>query len=264
MIDLENVLFEVEGPIATITLNRPHALNALTAGLQRDLAEALVAAAATEACRVVILTGAGRAFCAGEDLYEGEQAQGSKDAGRLRRDAEALQRITRVIREMQQPVIGAVNGYALGAGCEIAISCDVILAADTARFGFPETGLGLGVTGGVTHLLPRIIGLTRTKELIFGGRFFEATEAERVGLVSRTLPKDDLLPEARALATTIAGKAPLAMAAMKAAIDRGSQSDLETALRIEIEAAISLALTEDAAEGPRAFREKRPPVYRGR
>lgn len=260
----ETVLLETTGAIATVTLNRPHRLNALTAGLQADLAAALEAAAAEPNCRVVILTGQGRAFCAGEDLYEGVMAVGSVDAGRIRRDAIALQKITRIIREMSQPVIGAINGYALGGGCELAISCDILIAAQTATFGFPETGLGLSVTGGVTHILPKIIGLTRTKELILTGRQFGAVEAAALGLVSRVVPAADLAAEARALAGTIAEKAPLATALMKAAIDQGSQSDLGTALQLEIEAAVSLALTEDAAEGPRAFREKRGPIFRGR
>ena len=264
MTEFENVLYDADGPVSIITLNRPHRLNAMTSGLQRDLVAALEAAASSRQCRAVILTGQGRAFCAGEDLYEGVMARESVDAGQVRRDALEIQKITRVIRELSQPVIGAINGYALGGGCEIAISCDILLAADTAQFGFPETGLGLGVTGGVTHLLPRIIGLPRTKELILSGRFFDATEAERLGLVSRVVPRDHLLTEARQLAETLAQKAPLAVASMKAAIDHGSQSDLSTALQIEIEAAVSLSLTQDAAEGPRAFREKRPPVYQGR
>ena len=264
MTEFENVLYESAGSVVTITLNRPHRLDAMTSGLQRDLAEALATAGASQDCRAVILTGQGPAFCAGEDLYEGVMAQGPADAGQVRRDAIEIQKITRVIRELSQPVIGAINGYALGGGCEIAISCDILLAADTAQFGFPETSLGLGVTGGVTHLLPRIIGRTRTKELILSGRFFDATEAERLGLVSRVVPRDRLRAEAQQLAQAIAQKAPLAVAAMKAAIDHGAQSDLSTALQVEIEAAVSLSLTQDAAVGPRAFREKRPPTYHGR
>lgn len=260
----EDVILEFDGPLATVTLNRPQHMNAVTGRLQRELAVALEEAGSRPECRAIVLTGEGRAFCAGEDLYEGVMAVGEPDAGKIRQDVLSLQKITRTIREVGQPVIAAVNGYALGAGCEIAISCDIVLAADTATFGFPETGLGLGVTGGVTHILPRIIGLTRTKELILGGRFFSAAEAERLGLVSRVVARDSLIGEARALAGEIAEKAPLAVAAMKNAIDVGSQADLQTALQVEVEATIALALTQDALEGPRAFREKRPPRYQGR
>jgi enoyl-CoA hydratase len=259
---LETVLYDVREGIAHIRLNRPHRLNAMVPQLMRDLHAAFLAAATDAAVRAVILSGEGRAFCAGDDLKE--SAQTHMDAGQVREFVEAIQQATVDIKSMSKPVIGAVHGYAVGGGCELALSCDLVVAAEDAKFGFPETGVGLVVTGGVTHLLPRAIGLARAKELILTGDFFDGRTAERLGLVNRAVPGDQVLAAAEALARTIMAKAPIAVALTKVALEAGVQSDLATAMALETTSVVACFLTEDAREGARAFVEKRRPRYRGR
>ena len=259
---LETVLYEVRDGIARIRLNRPHRLNAMVPQLMRDLHQALQAAASDPAVRVVILSGEGRAFCAGDDLKE--SAQGHGDVGQIREFVHQIQQVTVDMKSMPKPIIGAIHGYAVGGGCELALDCDLVVAAEDAKFGFPETGVGLFVTGGVTHFLPRTVGLARAKELIMTGEFFDGREAQRLGLVNRAVPGDQVLPVAEALARTIMAKAPIPIAMAKVALESGVQSDLATAMALETTSTITCFLTGDAKEGARAFVEKRPPRYRGR
>ena len=259
---LETVLYDVRDGIAHIRLNRPHRLNAMVPQLMRDLHEALQAAASDPSVRVVILSGEGRAFCAGDDLKE--SAQGHGGVAEIRAFVNEIQQVTVDMKSMPKPIIGAVHGYAVGGGCELALDCDLVVAAEDAKFAFTETGVGLFCTGGVTHFLPRTVGLARAKELIMTGEFFDGREATRLGLVNRAVPGDQVLAEAEGLARTIMAKAPIPIAMAKSALESGAQSDLTTAMALETASTVACFLTEDAQEGARAFVEKRPPRYRGR
>jgi enoyl-CoA hydratase len=259
---LETVLYDVRDGIAYVRLNRPHRLNAMVPRLMQDLHEALRTAGDDAAVRVIILSGEGRAFCAGDDLKE--SAQEHMDAGQVREFVDAIQRVTVDIRSMPKPVIGAIHGYAVGGGSELALSCDLVVASEDAKFGFPETGVGLFVGGGVTHLLPRAIGLARAKELILTGELFDGRTAERLGLANRAVPVDQVLPVAEALARTIMTKAPIPVALTKVALEAGVQTDLATAIALEATSIVACFLTEDSREGARAFVEKRRPRYEGR
>lgn len=259
---LETVIYETRDGIAHIKLNRPHRLNAMVPALMRDLHEAFAAAAKDPGVKVVILSGEGRAFCAGDDLKE--TAKGTGGAAEIREFVNEIQQVTVDMKTMGKPVIGAVHGYALGGGCELALDCDLLVAADDARFGFPETSVGLFVTGGVTYLLPRTVGLAKAKELLMTGEHIDGREAERLGLVNRAVPRDEVLACAETLAKKIMEKAPIAIQLAKTALEAGVQADLKTAMALETEGTVTCFLTEDGKEGAQAFVEKRPPRYRGR
>ena len=259
---LETVLYDCRDGIARVRLNRPHRLNAMVPQLLRDLHAALQAAAGDPAARVVVLSGEGRAFCAGDDLKEADRGYGG--VAEVRRFIEEIQQVTVDIKTMRKPVIAAVHGYAVGGGCELALGCDLVVAADDAKFGFPETGVAQFVTGGVTHFLPRAVGLAKAKELIMTGDFFDGREAARLGLVNRAVPKEEVLACVEALAKTIMARAPLSVELAKQALESGAQTDLATAMALETSSTIACFMTEDAREGARAFVEKRAPRYQGR
>lgn len=259
---LETVLYDARDGLARIRLNRPHRLNAMVPQLMRELHQAFQTAAGDPAVRAVILSGEGRAFCAGDDLKE--SARGHGGIAEIRAFVDEIQQVTVDIKTMAKPVIGAVHGYAVGGGCELALDCDLVVAAEDARFAFTEMGVGLFCTGGVTHFLPRTVGLARAKELIMTGEFFDGREAHRLGLVNRVVPAEQVLPTAEALAHMIMAKAPISITMLKGALEAGAQSDLATAMALETASTVACFLTEDAQEGARAFVEKRPPRYRGR
>ena len=251
---------DVDGPVATITLDRPEALNALTVPVKVALREALERLAVDRAVRAVILTGAGRAFCAGQDLAERD----APDAAPL--DVELRERYNPIIlalRAMGQPVIAAVNGVAAGAGASIAFACDLRIAAEDARFVLAFGRLGLVPDSGATWFLPRIIGQARAAELALVGDPISAEEALRIGLVSRVVPNDELLPQAQALADRIAAGAPMAVALTKGALERAATIDLETAHEGEAKQQGIAGASADHAEGLAAFREKRAPRFTG-
>jgi 2-(1,2-epoxy-1,2-dihydrophenyl)acetyl-CoA isomerase len=251
---------DVDGPVATITLDRPEALNALTVPVKVALREALERLAVDRAVRAVILTGAGRAFCAGQDLAERE----GPDAAPL--DVELRERYNPIIlalRAMGQPVIAAVNGVAAGAGASIAFACDLRIAAQDARFVLAFGRIGLVPDSGATWFLPRLVGQARAAELALVGDPITADEALRIGLVSRVVPNDELLPQARALADRIAAGAPMAVALTKGALERAASIDLETALEGEAKLQGIAGASADHAEGLAAFREKRAPRFTG-
>ena len=251
---------DVDGPVATITLDRPEALNALTVPVKVALREALERLAVDRAVRAVILTGAGRAFCAGQDLAEREQP----DAAPL--DVELRERYNPIIlalRAMGQPVIAAVNGVAAGAGASIAFACDLRIAAEDAGFVLAFGRIGLVPDSGATWFLPRLVGQARAAELALVGDPISADEALRIGLVSRVVPNDELLPQARALADRIAAGAPMAVALTKGALERAASIDLETALEGEAKLQGIAGASADHAEGLAAFREKRAPRFTG-
>lgn len=251
---------EVDGPVATLTLDRPEALNALTVPVKVALRDALESLAGDRAVGAVILTGAGRAFCAGQDLAERERP----DAAPL--DVEVRERynpIIRAIRTMGQPVIAAVNGVAAGAGASLAFACDLRIAAEEARFVLAFGRIGLVPDSGATWFLPRLVGPAKAAELALVGDAVDAAEALRIGLVSRVVPGDQLLDEARTLAGRLAEGAPLALALTKEALQRSQTSDLDEALEGEAKLQGIAGASADHAEGLAAFREKRPPRFTG-
>jgi 2-(1,2-epoxy-1,2-dihydrophenyl)acetyl-CoA isomerase len=251
---------EVDGAVALLTLDRPDALNALTVPLKVALLTALDRIAADRAVRAVVLTGAGRAFCAGQDLAERAQP----DAAPL--DAELRERynpIVRALRSMGQPVIAAVNGVAAGAGASLAFACDLRIAAADARFVLAFGRIGLVPDSGATWFLPRLVGSARAAELALVGDPVSADEALRVGLVHRVVPGESLMAEARALADRLAASAPAALAMTKAALERSWSLDLDAALDEEARIQGIAGASADHAEGLAAFREKRPPRFTG-
>lgn len=255
------VLLQTEGPIATVTVNRPAALNALNEEVIRKLHRVLSKVSATPEVRAVILTGAGeRAFVAGADIAQ------MRDMGSL----EALEfsdlghRLGRLIATMPQPVIAAVRGFALGGGCELALACDFIYASEAARFGQPEVNLGLIPGFGGTQRLPRLVGAAMAKELTLTGRLIDATEALRIGLVNAVHPPSELMAAVLQTAQLIAAKGPRAVAACKRAIHVGANMNIAEACQFEAQAFSSMFETADAREGMAAFLEKRRANFEGK
>jgi 2-(1,2-epoxy-1,2-dihydrophenyl)acetyl-CoA isomerase len=251
---------EVDGPVAILTLDRPEALNALTVPVKVALRQSLESLAGDRTVRAVILTGAGRAFCAGQDLAERERP----DAAPL--DVEVRERynpIIRALRSMGQPVIAAVNGVAAGAGSSLAFACDLRIAAEEARFVLAFGRIGLVPDSGATWFLPRLVGPAKAAELALVGDTVDAAEALRLGLVSMVVPGDQLQAEARALAGRLADGAPLALALTKEALQRSMTITLDEALDGEAKLQGIAGATVDHAEGLAAFREKRPPRFSG-
>jgi E-phenylitaconyl-CoA hydratase len=259
---MAEVLFERDGHVATITLNRPEAMNALNAAVRRGLAEAWKTVREDADIWVVIITGAGeRAFSAGADLVEMSQRRQSGGADPFW-DA-ATPSLNRGL-DVAKPIIAAINGYCLGGGLEIALACDLRIAAEHAQFGLTEVTRGIIPGGGGTQRLPRAIPVGAALEMLFTGERMPAQEAFRLGLINRVVPAAELMTEARALADRINKNAPLAVRAVKEAALRGLQVPLEQGLRIESFLSRVVHDTEDSREGPRAFAEKRPAQFQGR
>jgi enoyl-CoA hydratase/carnithine racemase len=237
--------YELAESVARIHLNRPHRLNAVVPELTDGLVSALDRAG-QDGARVIILAGRGRAFCSGHDLKE-ELPPESMLTTRLRVDR--IQDVTRAIRRFPGPVIAAVHGYALGAGCEFALGCDLVVAADDAQFGFPEVSVGLSVTGGISRLLPLLVGPVRAKELLLLGERFGAARAAQLGLVNRVAPAGQHEQVAGELGARLRDKPALALALAKQALDRGADSALEEAMATETDfAALTVAPGEAAAD----------------
>jgi enoyl-CoA hydratase len=246
--------------VVTVVLDRPDQLNAMNTAMGEDLLACFTALAADADARAVVLTGAGsRAFCAGGDLKERNEMS---DAAWRAQHVIFEQAALRVLR-CPVPVIAAVEGFALAGGCELAILSDFIVAGDTAVFGVPETTLGIFPGIGGTQLLPRIIGAPLAKELIFTGRRMKADEAKAAGLVNHLVPAGRARATATEIATTIARNGPIAVRQAKKAIAYGSETDLDTAMVLAIEAYNATVVTEDRLEGVRAFNEKRRPQFTG-
>ncbi|AWB50133.1 enoyl-CoA hydratase [Gemmobacter aquarius] len=255
----ETLLVEVEDYIATIRLNRPDALNALNTKLMQELAVALAAADANERVRCIVLTGSEKAFAAGADVRE-MASKGYTDVffdDLFGPEAEAIARI-------RKPMIAAVAGYCLGGGCELAMMCDFIIAADTAKFGQPEINLGICAGMGGTQRLTRAVGKAKAMDMNLTGRFMDAAEAERSGLVSRVVPAKELMGETMKAATKITQKSMLAAMAIKETVNRAQESTLREGLLFERRAFHALFASEDQKEGMAAFLEKREPQFRDR
>jgi len=257
----ELVLLQVTEGIATVTINRPKALNALNVELLLRLRERLLECGARDDVRVVIVTGAGeKSFVAGADIA----AMKEMTPRQALAFAELGQSVFDTVEQLPKPVIAAVNGYALGGGTELAISCDIILASEKAKFGTPEVNLGVFPGFGGTQRLPRLLGKARAKEVIFSGEMFDAARALAIGLINRICPPEELMEEARNLARTIMSKGPVAVALAKQSIEAGYDLDLDKGLLIERTLFAQCFDTEDQKEGMGAFLEKRESKFQGR
>ncbi|ASU37620.1 enoyl-CoA hydratase [Herbaspirillum sp. meg3] len=253
----ENILTETQGKVGVIRLNRPKALNALNDQLMTELGEALLAFDADDALGCIVITGSEKAFAAGADI--------TVMAGYNYMDVFKGEFITRnweTIRRVRKPVIAAVAGYALGGGCELAMMCDFIIAADTAKFGQPEVKLGIVPGAGGTQRLPRAVSKAKAMDLCLTGRMMDAQEAERAGLVSRVVAADKLMDEALAAAITIADMSQPVVAMIKDSVNRAYESTLSEGIKYERAMFYSCFATEDQTEGMKAFMEKRPPNFK--
>ncbi len=255
----ETVIVEVEDHIGLIRLNRPEALNALNYRLLGELGQALTEMDASPRVRAIIVTGSEKAFAAGADVKE----MAPKSFVEMFTE-DYFTPPSEAILRCRKPIIAAVAGYCLGGGCELAMMCDFIIAADTAKFGQPEINMGVIPGMGGTQRLTRLVGKSKAMEMCLTGRFMDAAEAERSGLVSRVVPARDLLSDARATAAKISEKSPLAVIAIKEAVDRSYESTLREGVLFERRLFHALFASEDQAEGMTAFSEKRSPQFRGR
>ena len=257
----ENILYQVEEGIATVTFNRPKALNALNAALIGDLSDALDKIAADEDIRVLVLTGAGdKAFVAGADITE----LATFNPLSAKHFATFGQNVINKLQNLPIIVIAAVNGFALGGGTEIAIACDFIYASENAKFGQPEINLGLIPGFGGTQRLPRLVGTNMAKELIYTGKMISAAEGNQIGLVNKVVAPDQLMDEVMKVAKEIAAKGKVSLRAAKQAINSGINADLSTGLNIEIDAFALAYSSSDAKEGTKAFLEKRKANFSGK
>jgi enoyl-CoA hydratase len=253
-----SVLVERDEPIAVVRLNRPEQLNALSSGLMRELVGALENLDADESVRCIVLAGDERAFAAGADISE------LRDTATIDLYFGARLDLWDAIRSVRTPLVAAVSGYCLGGGCELALACDLIVASESAQFGQPETGLGVMPGAGGTQLLARSIGKAKTMDVVLTGRFLDAWEAERAGLVARVVAREAWLDETKRVARTVAEKGPVAQRLAKEAVNRAFETTLSAGLDVERKLFHLAHSTEDAKEGLTAFTEKRKPEFRGR
>lgn len=254
------VLVEKKDAVAVITVNRPEALNALNSEVLGALDEAVDDVLNDDSVRVIVFTGAGRAFVAGADI--GEMADLGMEEGRAfgRRG----QILFRKIERAEKPTIAAVNGFALGGGCELAMACDMRIASEYAVFGQPEVGLGITPGFSGTQRLAAVVGKAKAAEIILSASNIDAAAAEKIGLTNRTVPVEKLMEETMALASKIASNAPLAVKWANSAIKRGLETDIETGILIEADLFGMCFATQDQKEGMKAFLERRKPEFKGR
>ena len=258
--DFETIRYTESEKVGRITLNRPEKRNALNRTLLKELHSLLTDISQREDIRVVILTGEGKFFAAGADINELARVKTPYDAyKRLRRNRPTFA----LIESIPQPVIAAVNGPALGGGCELCLACDLRIASENALFGQPEINLGIIPGAGGTQRLPRLIGLTKAKEMLFRGKPINAHEAFRVGLVNQVVPEDKLLSVSEGLAKELAEQPYLALITIKRVVNEGINVDLQSALAMEAHSFEFLCATEDQKEGLQAFLEKRKPQFKG-
>ncbi|WP_307827939.1 enoyl-CoA hydratase/isomerase family protein [Nocardioides sp. SYSU D00038] len=242
--------YAVDGPVARVHLNRPDRLNAVVPALTDGLVDAL-RRAEDDGVRAVVLAGRGRAFCAGHDLKEPEPEETVLET---RARLEAIQDVTRLVRRFPGPVIAAVHGYALGAGAEFALCCDLVVAAEDASFGFPEVGVGLSVTGGISRLLPQLVGWARAKDLLLLGERVSGAEAARIGLVARSAPTGRHEEVALDLARRIAERPELSVSLAKQVLDAGLDATVDEAMQREVDHAVLTSLSGESAAPTAEFR----------
>ncbi len=254
------VLKNIDGHVATLTINRPEKLNALNIATRSRIVEELNDLAANDDIRVVILTGAGeKSFVAGADIAEFE-GRSPVDQFRVMTDSSAFL----AVDQFPKPIIAAINGFCLGGGCELALACDIRIASEKAKLGQPEINLGLLPGGGGTQRLPRLVGMGAALKMLYTGDFIRADEAYRIGLVDEVVPPDQLVARAKELADTIASKSPVALRMIKQAVRTSARTSLDEGLKQEV-TLFSLAFaSEDKKEGVDAFLNKRQPTFTGR
>ena len=259
------LIYEVKDGIATLTLNRPERLNALGDSLRDDLHDAIVRSSVDPDVRVIVVTGAGKGFCAGGDVKAmNENREAGRERPVLEKVAPSRDRTLLAMQDAPQPIIAAVNGAAAGAGMNLALACDIRIASTAARFAQAFVRRGLHPDWGGTYFLPRIVGMAKAAEMIFTGQIIDADEALRLGIVSRVVSPEELMPAVHELARKIATGPPVAIRLARRALYHNAECDLRQALEFETFAQNVCQDTEDAREGIRAFVEKRAPVFRGR
>lgn len=249
------VVYREESGIAIISLNRPHRLNAIVPALKRGLRDCLDRAVGNDV-GAILIRGEGRSFCAGRDMKQNDLEKDPEDEAIF---LEEVQEVARKVHYAPMPIVAAVQGYALGGGCELALACDLVVAAEHAQFGFPEVGVGRTITGGVSQILPLAAGLSKAKEMIFLSEHMDASEALSVGLVNWVVPASDLDDFAFDLAVRLAGQPRDALRLAKRALNESSRRGFEDALAIEIENAKSLIGGEDSLRAGERFRERSRP-----
>lgn len=252
--NMKTVDYEVINEVCRIFLNRPGSLNAVVPQLVEDLCQALDRAE-SDNVKTVILSGRGRAFCAGHDLKSSENEREESEIERRIR-FQRIQDVTRKIRQAPYPIIAAVQGYALGAGCEFALCCDLVIAEEEAQFGFPEVSVGLSVTGGISHILPNSIGLVKSKELLFLGERFTAKEAKNLGLINFVVDPGNLEHAAMELGLKLSKLPQSALSRAKIILNSGSQTTIDNAYEMEIEHVVSTTVSADAKSEAKKFRSK--------
>ena len=270
MADYVDLTYEMQGQVALITLNRPERLNALSEGMTRSIAQAFRDAQADDEVRVVVVTGAGRGFCSGADLRQRSLAEGrDQPEGELAKIAQrrynlrGIHASARAVQALDKPYIAAVNGAAAGAGMDLASMADIRFAGSEAKFTQAFTKVGIVAGDGGGYYLPRIVGMAQALELLWTSRLIDAQEALSIGYVSRVIEAEKLLPETLEFAQEIAAAPPIAVQYIKQLCYQSMHTDLDTSLRMSQYMQTIAAHTEDAMEGPRAFREKRAPRFRG-
>jgi enoyl-CoA hydratase len=261
MMEFKHILYEKSEAIATITLNRPDVLNAISNEVIEEVLQALEDIRNDESIRVVILTGAGeKAFSAGADIkaMKGMNALKARDLSLMGG------KLCCTLENLEKPVIAAINGYALGGGLEVAMACDLRIASENARVGQTEVNIGLIPAWGGTQRLTRLVGKTKAKELVFSGKIVDAKTAEQIGLLNMVVPADRFRETVRQFAAELASKAPVAVKVAKALINKGEDASLDAALALEREGVGVVGSTEDLQEGVSAFIEKRKPAFKGK
>jgi len=261
---MDDVVFRRENQVEVITLNRPDMFNAISSNMLSMLSPKLEDLAQDDDVRAVVLTGAGKGFCTGADLAGGGGRSDVNTPVGMRLSTHLYSRVIRGIVEMGKPVIGAINGVAAGAGCNLALACDILIAAESARFIEVFVRRGLVADAGGTYFLPRLIGLAKAKELMFMGEAVDASRALELGLVNKVVPDAGLMDEAMAMAKKLAKGPTSAIGMMKCMLNRSFEIDLGTALEFEAAMQGIAASTGDVIEGVTSFLEKRPPEFKGR
>lgn len=261
--EFTRLIYEKNDCVAWLTMNRPEVRNGQGSFERAEMVQALEMARDDDGVRVIVITGAGDAFCAGGDVSNfptgpvdfmekiGMQVRGKK-------------RPIEMTREIPKPIIAMVNGLALGAGCELAMSCDIIIASERAKFGQPEIRLGLIPGGGGTQVLPRLVGEKKAKELVFTGNIINAEEALRIGLINRVVPEEMLRQVVEEFAATLCERSPIILKLAKLAVNKALETSLSAGLAYEVDLCALCFATEDLYEGANAFKEKRTPVYKGK
>ena len=256
----QTIRYEKNGNLAIAAINRPEALNALNGTVLEELSQVVAEVENDAEVRAFILTGEGRAFVAGADIGE----QNALDVASARKFSQFGSSIFRRIEKLEIPTIAAVNGFCLGGGCELAMSFDIILASEKAKFGQPEVGLGITPGFSGTQRLPRRVGVAKAKELLFSGRMITAAEAEKIGLVNAVYPAEELMNATIEMAKYFTKNAPVAIKYVKASVDRGMQMDIDGGIALENELYAMCFATEDCKEGLTAFLEKRPAEFKNK